>query len=260
MSPEFLPHFVFLTIGLALGVAALHRLLNRKWGSALKLGLPSLALISLAVVVGRYAASKDDWRLPESMRPNPLSPARDPGPAATTGEGGETMNVVLGGVVLRVLKSERYDFSTSDETFLTLFLQGNELLVSCDVAARHPSEGSVVSMSPTRARAPHLGARISQNSVTHRATGVRPERPDDHTILVRENDVEILRVHYADPRTIEVTGQFYLQSGEGSDLVALQKGIHWPGNLIPPGPVDLATQGVGRIEFEPSGSIRVSAQ
>jgi hypothetical protein len=254
VSPEFLPHFVFLMIGVFLGVAALHRLLNRKWGSALRLGLPSLVLMSLAVVGGRYAASKDDWRLPESMRPHPLRPARGTGPAVARDEDGETMNLVLGGVALRVMKSEQYDFSTDGETFLTLFFQENGLLVSCDVAATQPWEGPMVSTSRTRAR---HGARISQNSVAHRASGVRPERPDDHTIVIRENDVEILRVHYPEPRTTEVTGQFYLGSGEGSDLVTLQKGIHWPGNLIPPGPVDLTAQGEGRIEFEPSGSIRV---
>jgi hypothetical protein len=257
VSPEFLPHFVSLMIGVFLGAAATHRLLNRKWGSALKLGLPSILLISLAVVGGRYAASRDDWRLPESMRPHPLRPARDTAPAATRVEGGETMNLVLGGAVLRAMKSEQYDFSTNGETFLTLFVQDNGLLVSCDVAATQPFEWSIVSTPRTRARALHLGARISQNSVTQRASEVRPERPDDHTILVRENDVEILRVHYPEPRTIEVTGQFYIENLGGSGLVTLQKGIHWPGNLIPPGPVDLTVHGEGRIEFEPSGSIRV---
>lgn len=165
------------------------------------------------------------------------------------------MNLVLGGVALQVLKSEQYDFSANGETFLTLLLQDNGLLVSCDVAATHAWEWPMVSTSRTRAR---HGARISQNSVTDRASGVRPVRPDDHTIAVRENDVEILRVHYPEPRTIEVTGQFCLASGEGPDLVTLRKGIHWPGNLIPPGPVDLTVQGEGRIEFEPSGSIRVT--
>jgi hypothetical protein len=254
VSPEFLPHFVFLMIGVFLGVAALHRLLNRKWGTALRLGLPSLVLMSLAVFGGRYAASKDDGRLPESMRPHPLRPARDTGPAATQGEGGETMNLVLGGVALQVLKSEQYDLSSNGETFLTLYLQDKGLLVSGDVAATGALKGSIMSTSRTPAR---HGARISQNTVTYRATGVRPERPDDHTIVIRENDVEILRVHYPNPRTIEVRGQFHLGNGEGSDLVTLQKGIHWPGNLIPPGPVDLTVQGEGRIEFEPSGSIRV---
>src|SRR5687767_7114054 len=114
-------------IGVFLGVAALHRLLNRKWGIALRLGLPSLVLMSLAVFGGRYAASKDDGRLPESMRPHPLRPARDSMPAVARDEDGETMDLVLGGVALRVMKSEQYDFSTNGETFLTLFFQENGL-------------------------------------------------------------------------------------------------------------------------------------
>ena len=153
------------------------------------------------------------------------------------------MTLVLGGVRVRVPASDRYELSVSDETFLTVSSNGSGLLVTCLAAG-----------SSTHFTSQWPAARISENTVTYKASGISTSRPDPHTILVMEDGAETLRVHYPEPRTLEVTGQLQLTNG----VVKLEEGVVWPPrNFIPPGPLDLSARGVGRIEFEPSGLIQV---
>jgi hypothetical protein len=249
LSPEFLPLFAFLFAGLALAIVAIHRLADRQWRSALRLGAASVLLVALVILGGRYAAWKQSqaWRLPESMRPRPLVPASPFRPAEQQSEAQDTMTLVLGGVRLLVPASNQYRLSVTNETFLTLDTSRSGVLVTCDVAGSQtfPVRTSMVA------------AQIRQNSVVYRAGGIRATRRDPHTILVEDGDVELLRVHHADPRTIEIAGRFLPPGSDQSSVVILADGLIWPGNMIPPGPVDLTQQGAGRIDLEPSGAIRI---
>jgi hypothetical protein len=244
MSPQFLPHLIFLIAGAILACVALGRLGSRQWASALRLGGLGLLLMGAAIAGGRYVSWKESrtWRLPESMRPRPLLPENRSASAERPDEP-DTMTLVLGGVRVRVPVSDHYDLSASDEIFLTVTTKGTGLLVSCSAAG---------AASPY-SRSNLLAARISENTVTFKAPGIETRRPNPHTILVEEDGAETLRVHYPDPRTLEVSGQIQLSMG----VVQVKDGIAWSGNFIPPGPLDLTAQGPGRIDFEPSGLIRV---
>ncbi|HET9252438.1 MAG TPA: hypothetical protein VFP58_09995 [Candidatus Eisenbacteria bacterium] len=242
MSPEYLPHLLLLLAGTGAAVVALHRLANRNWGSAIKLGALGFVLTGIAILGGRYASWKysQTWYLPESMRPRGLSPAMRAAPVDRSEEPG-AMTLALGGVRLRVMASDRYEMSVADETFLTVESDSLGLLVSCDVAATTPSR--------TSARV----AEIRQNTIMHMAPYIRSRRPDPHTILVLRDGTQIFRVHYPDPRTLEVEGEIPL----GTRVLRMREGIAWPSRFIPPGPVDLTAQGSGRIDLQLSGMIRV---
>ena len=243
MSPEFLPHFVLLLAGIALAVVALHRLKGRNWRSAITLGVLGLLLMGVAILGGRYASWKysQTWYMGEATRPRALSPATVEEPLHVA-EGPAAMTLALGGVLLRVTASDRYEVSVEDETFLTIESDSSGLLVSCDVAATSPRDRTSMPV-----------ATISQNTITQLTPGFRSRRPDTHTILVEQDSTEIFRVHYPEPRTLEIDGEILLPS----KVLRVRKGIAWPRHFIPPGPVDLTVEGTGRVDLEASGTIRI---
>lgn len=104
----------------------------------------------------------------------------------------------------------------------------------------------------------HVATGIEENTFPFtRTSGVRPAR-DAHTLLVQEEGKNILRVQYAEPRRIEVTGQSFGRRSDRSALISFRNGISWNGGDIPRGAtVDLRSQGAGRIDFGRSGAIRI---
>ena len=250
MSPDFLPLFILLMIGVFLAGASLHCLTRRKWGRSLKLGALSVVVLGIGATVGIYAArhSASTWRLPEAMRPRALSPELHPTSPST--EEPDVMTLVLGGVRIRVPTQQQYDLSISRQTFLTMESVDAGLLVSCDVAGAPRSD-----LRHAYSREPRVVAQISENTVTYKAPGVETERPNAYILVVKDGEDEALRVHHLDPRTVEVTGRLGLPPG----VVQLQDGITWSGNWIPPGPLDLTSAGKGRIDFEPTGTVRIVA-
>ena len=151
--------------------------------------------------------------------------------------------LALGGVRFRVALQDHYEVSVDDETFLSVSSDSSGLLVSCDVAEtplRSSTSGPWV-------------ATIRQNTITRTASGVRTQRPDPHTILVLRHDAEIFRAHCPDSQTLEIDGEMGLPEG----VVRMRAGVSWPGHFIPPGPVDMTADGPGRIDFQPSGMVRI---
>jgi hypothetical protein len=253
MSPEFLPLFVLIMAGVFVGCLAIHHLWKRTWGSAVKLGAVSVLLIGLPVLAGKYAGWKSsrEWRLPESMRPRPLLPATRPDSTIRTGV--ETMSLVLGEVSLVVIASKQYVLSAGDETFLTVDTDssGFGLLLSCDVASGPAPTRWAGGGGPSSIM---RAASLVQNSVTAHGPGVRATRPDAHTITMEEKGGdEILHVYYPAPGRLEVTGHL----DAAGVVVTLRRGISWSGKRIPPGPIDLTVQGMGRIDLEGAGTVRV---
>lgn len=249
MSPDVLPLFILMMIGVFLAGASLHSLARRRWGRSVKLGAFSILALGIGATIGIYAArySASSWRLPESMRPRALSPERQTTPASK--EVPDMMTLVLGGVRMRVATQDPYVLSLSDQAFLTVESVAGGLLVTCDAASARRSD-----LPRAYSREPRLAAQISENTVTYRASGVETARTNAHSLLVKDAEGEVLRVHYRDPRTLEVVGRLYLPSG----VVQLQDGITWAGNRIPPGPLDLTSAGKGRIDFESNGTVRIA--
>jgi len=223
MNPEFLPEFALLIAGVIAGAFGLHLLFTKQPSRAMRAGAVGLACIALAFVSGIYGH-------------------KPPGPHALLPAAKSSMSLVLGDVVLRVTPSDRYVLSVDDKQYLDLDLRRAGLKVTCVVGA-HDS----------------AAAAIHQNSFPfRRSEGIRPAKPDDHTLLVQEEDKDIFRIHYSEPRRIEVTGQFFEQRSADSTLISLAKGIRWSGGSVPPGTViDLRSQGKGRIDFGRSGLIRI---
>jgi len=222
MDPQYLPEAALLLAGLFLGAIGLHRLLTRQLGSAMKAGAACAVSVTLAFVLAN----------------NGHNPPRPAGlqPAATS-----SMSLVLGDVVLRVAPSNRYVFSVNDKEFLELDLARSGLTVSGVVGARDKAAAS-----------------IERNTFPVRRTGIRPSKPDSHTLLVQEDGEDIFRVQYSEPRMIEVTGEFFERRSAEPALISFQEGIHWSGGSVGQGTViDLRSQSGGRINFAPSGQIRV---
>ena len=223
MDPQFLPEAGLLLAAVFAGAIALYLLFTLQVSRAMRAGAVSLACIVLAFVLARTLHK----------------PSRPPGLLPGTAN---SMSLVLGNVVLRVAPSDRYVFSVNDKHFLDLDLQRSELRVSCVVGSQ--SEAAL---------------NILQNTFPFsRRPGVRPSKPDDHTLVVQDAGKDVFRIRFSEPRRIEVTGQLFERRSAEPALISFEEGIYWSGGGIPPGTViDLRGQGRGRIDFGSSGSIRV---
>ena len=227
MSPEYLTEGGLILAGIFACAVALRFLFTRQLARALRTGAVGLASFVIAFVLVKTAHNP-----PEN--PPVLRPASE-----------NSMSLVLGGVVLRVAPSSRYVLSVDNKRFLELELRGYQLRVSSSV-------GSGLGTA----------TKIVQNAFPVRTGDIRPGR-DAHTLFVQADGKSVLRVHYAEPLRIEVTGEFFDRRKSGSvlssiHLISLQEGIEWTGGRIPEGTIlDLRKAGVGRIDFGPSGSIRV---
>jgi hypothetical protein len=82
---------------------------------------------------------------------------------------------------------------------------------------------------------------------------------DRHTLLVRgTNGDEALRIRYASPATIRITGRFHLGALPEPITITPADGIHWPGGgLASEMTVSLTQYGLGTVDFEPSGLIQI---
>ena len=223
IDPQFLPDAALLLVGVFAGAIALHRLFTRQLGSAMRAGAVCLASTTLAFVLAGNCHK-------QTKKPAGLLPAAE-----------SSMSLVLGDVLLRVAPSERYVLSVDGKEFLELELQRTGLVVSCVVGSRNEA-----------------ATGIRQNTFPISRSGIRPSRPDTHTLLVQDEGKDIFRVHYSEPRRIEITGQLTERKSTQPALISFQKGIYWSGGAVPPGTViDLKDQGKGRIDFGPSGLIRI---
>lgn len=226
MDPQYLPEAGLLLAGIFAWAVAIRFLITRQWRSAWKAALAGLGCFILAFVLVKTVHNPPE--------PPVLLPAAE-----------NSMSLVFGGVVLRVTPSSRYVLSVDNRRFLELQLRRSRLRVTSSV-------GSGIGTA----------TKIVQNAFPVRTGDIHPGR-DAHTLFVRADGKPLLRVHYAEPLRIEVTGDFYDRRKVGAvlasvHLISFQKGIEWAGGRIPEGTaLDLRKAGTGRIDFGPSGSIRV---
>ena len=222
MDPSYLPELTLIIAGLATAGAAIVFAFARRFGHALRAGAASVVSVALVFLLAKTTH-------PESGAPELLSP----GATSST-------SLVLGGVVLRVAPADRYALWVSGTKFLDLDLRQRGLAVTGVVGAND-----------------HAAARLETNQFPRRWSDVRPYSPDAHTLVLTGQEGDIFRVQYAEPRRIEVNGQFF-GLHEAPALISLEKGIRWGGGAIAPGTIiDLRDQGAGRIDFGPSGEVRI---
>ena len=236
MNPEWLPVLAILLGGVGAFVLALRALFAVRIRQGLGLGLLSLALMALAVAIGRPTGRQS--------RVIPLTPGKASASTLEEDPDSTATSLVLGGVVLRVPDSNRYDLTLDGRRFLALERSRNGLLVSCDPGS--PKDGFVVHIRKNRFVYPPwpLG---------------HPNRPDEQTFAL-QNDAgkDVFRVRYADPHRIEVMGVFTTSSDKDTMEIRERGGIRWPGGGAPRGMmVDLRHFGKGSIDFQRSGLIRV---
>jgi len=227
MNPEYLPEAGLLLAGIFAWVVALRFLFTRRLSNALRAGAAGLGCFILAFVLVKTVHN--------SPGPPPvLLPASE-----------NSMSLVLGGVVLRVAPSNQYVLSVDNRRFLELELRRSQLRVTSLV-------GSGIGTA----------TKVVQNAFPVRTGDVHPSR-DAHTLFVEAEGKHVLRVHYAEPLRIEIAGDFYDRKTIGAvltsvHLISFQKGIEWTGGRIQEGTtLDIRKAGTGRIDFGPSGSIRV---
>jgi len=258
INPEWIPETALLLAGVIAGVFALRLLFMRHLRQAAKVGAASLALFTLAFALGSlHSTTQVQRRLSKPLKAIVLLPATSPKPDEQDPEAGQSMSLLLGGVLLRVAPSNRYALSVDGEQFLVIDSLKSGLTVSCEVAALEGGKVPATHVS----RSPWLAARIIDNWFAYSARGVDSSRPDAHTLLVQEKGKDLFRMHYAEPRKIEIMGQFFggrsTKQNERTPLTSLKKGIHWNGGDVLPGTVDLRLQGQGKIDFQHSGLIQV---
>ena len=246
MDPSHLFELALLIAGVVVGAVGLNRLFTRRWVRFLQLGAAGAALIAMAIFMG----TETPWLRPnqpdasrllipmvqaDTLPPEPGAPPR--------------MSLLLGGVQVETVLSDKYVLSANGENFLTIDSLPSGIRVTCDVAE----------LSDPPLHLPQLAAQLGRNVVFFSGEDVIASKPDPCTLLVREKDKDILRVQYVDPHRIDVEGQFLLSKGKEARMVVLQNGIRWPGGDIESGSgaVDLRPQGKGRIELTPSGAIQV---
>ncbi|MGH7681617.1 MAG: hypothetical protein ACRENN_06475 [Candidatus Eiseniibacteriota bacterium] len=249
IDPSYLSELFMLIAALVVGTVALNRLFTRRWLRALQLGAISAALVAVAIFMGtetqwpsRRASQTDPGRLLVPMVQADTLP-QEPGAPPR-------MSLLLGGVQVETVLSDKYVLSANGEEFLTIDSLPSGIRVTCDVAG--PSDPPYDT--------PRLAAQLRGNVFTFVGGGVITSKPDPCTLLVRVKDTDALRVRYIDPRRIDVEGQFYLSEGKEPRLAVFEDGIRWSGGDIARGSggVDLRPQGKGRIEFTPPGAIQVA--
>lgn len=227
MDPARLPETLLLFTGLVALVGALALLLTRRWNRALRVA--ALALVCFGLTFGMSRA------LHQPNRPTALLPANQN--AATE----NSMSLVLGDVVLRVAPSKRYILSVDGREFLALNLERSQLRVSGVMGAHNR---------------PITAIRENTFPYSH-PSSVRPAR-DANALFVQEEGKDLFRVRYAEPRRIEVTGQFFATSTDPSAIISCDEGINWAGGQIARGTtLDLTRQGSGTVDFGRSGVVRI---
>src|SRR5262245_28133422 len=200
MDPQYLPELGLLIGGLFAAGAAVHFLLVHQKSQAIRAGAATLGCIALALVLAKTAHTTPD---PTGLRP----------------AGGNSMSLVLGEVVLRVAPSDRYTLSVDDRSFLEIDLRRSELAVTGVVGAHDK-----------------VVARIERNTFPARWADVRPTSPDAHTLLIHEAGEDIFRLHFSEPRRIEVASQFFGATA-AAPLISCREGISWQGGAVRPGTV-----------------------
>lgn len=253
MNPEFLPEAALILAGLIALVLAIRLLFARQPLRALGVGAIGVACMALALWMGRsgwvHAMNKyGDGAIAAWSKPVTLVPASTPGDQAEP----PFMSLVLGNVLLRVAPADRYVLSVGDEPFLTLDSLRTGLRVSCDLAGL---DGSRV--------------RVEDNLIINsEGRDVRQGRTAS-TFLLQQQSEDVLRVHFAQPRRIEIAGRFrpFFERGSARNVargrpeparVSFEGGIRWEGGGVAPGAtIDLTPQGKGRIDFAKSGMIQI---
>ena len=250
MSTEWLLEATLLLAGVLCGAAAVNRLRAGERGLGLRLGVASLGLITLAVVFTTSDRMHPAWWR-RDQETKPLKPAAHDTAARADSAMGDpdstrATSLWLGDVLLRVVPSERYRFTMEDEEFLTLQWDSSGLMVSCEAA--DSTDERVITVSKNSFERFQYRAR-------HR---IQASMPDSSTLLVKETGEEVLRIRYAAPGAVEISGRFYLPESPGSFLVTRASGVRWKGGYVPPGStIDLTQQGKGSINFEGSGLIQI---
>ena len=226
MDPVALPESVLLFTGIWALVASVALLLTQGWNRALRVAIVSVVCFGLT-----FAASRT---LHQPKRPVALRPANGNSNDAS-------MSLVLGDVVVRVAPSKRYVLSVEGKEFLVLSLERSQLRVSGVMGANN---------RPL--------TEIQENTFpSSRPPSVRPAR-DSNTLLVQDDGKNLFEVRYAEPRRIEVTGQFFEKSTDPSALISCDEGITWAGGRISRGTtLDLTHQGEGSVDFGRSGDVRI---
>jgi hypothetical protein len=222
MDPSSLPESVLLFTGLFALVATVALLLTQGWNRAWRAAAVALVCFGLTFVMAKT--------LHQPAGPAALRPAKE-----------SSMSLVLGDVVFRVVPSKRYVLSVEGKEFLVLSIERSQLRVSGVMGARNQPLTTV-----------------SENTFpSSRPSSVRPAR-DANTILVQEEGKDLFKVRYAEPRRIEVTGQFFEKKSNPTALISCDDGISWAGGTIPRGTtVDLTDQGSGSVDFGRSGEVRI---
>lgn len=222
MDPQYLPDAGLVLAGVFTGAIALYRLFRRQLGAAGRAGAISLVCFALAFVL--VANCHKPAQSP------PIVPGAD-----------NSVSLVLGDAVLLVAPSDRYVLSVNGRQFLDLDLRQSGLEVSCVVGAGVTATTGV-----------------DRNRISFSRSGIRPSKPDSHTFLVQGEGEDLLRVHFAGPRRIEIGGQFFEGRSAEPALISFRNGISWSDGNVPPRTViDLRSQGAGRIDFGRSGLVHV---
>lgn len=246
-NPEFLPEMALLLAGvIALGVA-LSFALRRRPRPALGSAVVAVALIGLAFFLGRSPETHSINRTLPSRPPAvdaivPMAPTPAPPGAGSDADTVSSTSLMLGGVELKVTPSDHYTLAVDGRRFLILDTRNAAgLLATCEVGN---AEGQIA-------------VRLMRNRPI--LSRVALQRPDNNTLLMRDSGVDLMRIHFADPRRIEVLGSFF-PLGRGTPVVITPTGIHWPGGGATAGTmVDLRHFGKGTVDFTGTGKIRIRA-
>ena len=246
MSPEFFPELALIFGSLVAAGLGIHRLVKHQILRGLGMLAACIGCMTLAIFLGKshsyYPHTWQSWNdsfgryaslalVPESAPDS----SKDPPPDRTF--------LVLGGVLIKMVRSDRYTLSMDKEPFLYLDTVDSGLVLSCEV------------LPESTVYVPIVGNKFTRSL----PAGVHLTRPDPHTILLEQKGSKVLRIHYVSQRRVEVDGIFRCEKCNSPVLLTAGQGIRWEGGAVLSGAtVDLSTQGEGGIDFERSGRISVT--
>ena len=233
-----LAHTALWTAGGILALLAVVLFLRRQRAAGIGAALAAAGSIVLALAPHGERPAAPTPAPKANPQVHAIVPDSTPASMATTDT--SSTFLVLGGVVVRVAPSDHYALSVDGRPFLMLDTRSMDgMVASCSVGDAQNG----------------IAARLLRN----RPIGApgRLLRPDDHTLLVQDQGVDLMRIRLVNPRRIEVHGRFF-PLGRGTPVVVSDEGIQWPGGAAKAGrTIDLRRFGAGTIDFRSHGRIRV---
>jgi len=175
------------------------RIENRKARIGIYLSICLMAFLAPLFPLQNYVKEQQANLAKTPIFYGEITPDNKPNPVSSTGLGPGTMTLVLGdNLAVEVALADLHILSRNDTPFLKFGVDSNgNMLLTTDI--RSNSNDNIVTVIDNEFQA-------NPNYAFHAV------QPNHHSLIVRDfNGHEVLNIYFVNPKTIRVTGTFYIE-------------------------------------------------